>query len=327
VAKPGSPTATTAPTRESAEHAGRPTLPAVSVVVATRDRPVEVTRAVRTIVDQRYAGPLECIFVFDQAEPFDIDVVVGPRRSIRTLQNARTPGLAGARNTGILAATGELIGFCDDDDEWLPDKIGRQVDVLRNRPDVMAVGCDVLLRYEERTRYRPVPHRPVTFEDLLRDRVFEMNMVTVLTRRSAILDSVGLVDEELPGSYCEDYDWVLRAAKIAPIQVAPEPLVQINWHRGSFFRARWQMICDALTYLLDKHPELSTVNVGRARIDGQIAFAQAAMGERRLARRTARQALRRNMRELRGYLALAVSYRILSADLVLRLARARGRGI
>ena len=45
-------------------------------------------------------------------------------------------GLAGARNTGIAAARGDVIGFCDADDLWLPEKLGRHVAHLAANPHV-----------------------------------------------------------------------------------------------------------------------------------------------------------------------------------------------
>ena len=71
--------------------------------------------------------------MYDQSEP-DLSLEVGrsaPR--VRVITNTRTPGLAGARNTGILDATGDLVAFCDDDDEWLPGKLAAQVEALRRR--------------------------------------------------------------------------------------------------------------------------------------------------------------------------------------------------
>lgn len=48
----------------------------------------------------------------------------------------RNRGLAGARNTGIAAARGEFIGFCNAGDLWAPDKLARHVAHLQSSPHV-----------------------------------------------------------------------------------------------------------------------------------------------------------------------------------------------
>jgi hypothetical protein len=302
-------------------------VPSVSVLVPTHHRPEQLRRAVLAIVNQAYAGPLDVIVVFDKSDPVPLDIELPAGREIRYLTNSRTPGLAGARNTAILAATGELIAFCDDDDEWLPGKLSKQVELLAANPATLVAGCHITLDGATGRITRPGQSRSVDLQDLLNSRVSELHPSTVLARRAAVLDPIGLVDEEIPGGYCEDYDWLLRAAKQAPIMLVEEPLVLVTWMTGSLFSGRWQMISDAVRYLLIKHPEFAASNTGTARLEGQVAFAEAAQGRRREAGRWARRALRHDPRERRAYLALAVSARLLTTNSVLALAHRRGRGI
>jgi glycosyltransferase involved in cell wall biosynthesis len=300
--------------------------PAVSVVVATHDRPRLLAKAVDAVLAQDYAGPVECVVVFDQAEPDLTLARADPARSVVVVSNDRTPGLAGARNAGAVASSGELLAFCDDDDEWLPAKLGRQVDRLRETgADVVVAGIHV--DHGEKTTTRVPRPEDMTLTELLRRRVMEAHPSTVVVRREAFFDKIGLVDEEIPGSYGEDYDWMLRAAAAGPIAVVSEPLVTVLWGQTSHFNRRWRTISDALQYLLRKHPGFADDPRGLARVQGQIAFAHAALGERPQARAWALRALRGSWRERRAYLALLVSLRVLSADRVLRLAHATGRGI
>lgn len=295
-------------------------LPKVSVIVATRDRPRLLARAIEAIRAQDYPGPVECVVVFDQTAP-DPDL-----SDVVVTANDRTPGLAGARNTGALAATGELLAFCDDDDRWLPHKLSRQVERLRETgADVAVSGIHV--EHGERRITRVPRQEDLTLAELLRRRVMEAHPSTVVVRREAFFDRIGLVDEEIPGSYGEDYDWILRAAAAGPIAVVPEPLVTVLWGRTSHFNRDWRTMAAALRYLLDKHPGFADDPSGLARVHGQLAFAHAALGERRDARSWAASALRLSWRERRAYLALLVTVRLLTADRVLRLAHASGRGI
>jgi glycosyltransferase involved in cell wall biosynthesis len=301
--------------------------PLVSVVVPTRDRPELLRRAVTAILGQTYRGPIECVVVFDQSDP-DLPLPEPPPgRRLVLVRNQRTPGLAGARNSGILAATGELVAFCDDDDEWLPEKLDRQVGRLLATPSAAVSTTGILVRYKGRTTTRLAPTVLVTHGQLLRSRLTELHPSTVLARRRRLLDDIGLVDEELPGSYAEDYEWLLRASRLGPVLAVAEPLAVIHWHQSSFFADRWRTIIAALTYLVDKHQDLKAEPSGLARIYGQIAFAHAALGERRPARSWARRTLSLDRRERRAYLAIAISLGLISAKNVVRMAHAAGKGI
>ncbi len=302
------------------------TLPKVSVVIATRERPVLLRRAIQRVMEQRYDGPIEVVIVFDQSDPHPIQVEVPPGRELRVINNHRSPGLAGARNSGVLATTGELVAFCDDDDEWLPEKLTRQVAALAAATDAELATSGIFVCYEDRQTPRVYPADRITLSDLLRSRVMEAHPSTVIVTRSAF-DRIGFVDEHIPGSYAEDYEWLLRAARETGILAIREPLVNVHWHQSSWFSDRWKMIVDALTYLLEKVPEFQGDKPGLARIYGQIALAHAASGEPRLARSWARRTIALQWKERRAYVALLISARLVKIETVQRLAHAAGKGL
>ncbi|TBN57986.1 glycosyltransferase family 2 protein [Glaciihabitans arcticus] len=304
------------------------TAPSVGVVIATRGRPELLRSAVRAALAQDYDGEIEVIVVFDQVpiDALDDIAVPGHRRFLRTIHNERTPGLAGGRNTGILATSAELVAFCDDDDEWLPTKLRRQGEEWEKNPDavLVSVGITILTEGAEHVRLPPVH---TVFADLLESRITEIHPSTFLLRRSSLLGEVGLVDEQLPFSYGEDYDLLLRAARTGPILGVPEPLVVIRWNRVSFFSDRWQGIADGLTYILAKYPEFASTAIGSARLEGQIAFAYAALGDRPTARHWARRTIRHDRSQLRGWAALAISARLVPASFLVAAVNRRGRGL
>ena len=303
------------------------TSPSVSVIIATRDRPALLRAAIDSILTQDYDGDVEAIVVYDQAAPdLSLEHDTGSRR-VRVLTNDRTPGLAGARNTGALSSTSDLLAFCDDDDTWLPDKLPLQSAAMqRNNADVSLAG--IYVHYGDRVTVRIPDIAELTPEGLIRDRVMAAHPSTYVVRRSAFLDPIGLVDEEIPGSYGEDWDWLLRAAQTTRLTVVPRPLIHVLWHpQGSFFSRRWLTIASALDYMIDKHPGFKQNNAALARLYGQKAFAYAAAGEPAEARHWAREALRLSRQERRAYLALLVARGALRAETVVRLANKAGRGI
>jgi glycosyltransferase involved in cell wall biosynthesis len=298
--------------------------PSVTGIIATRERPIQLVKAVQSMVDQSYPGKVECVIVFDQSNPAPVEVELPPDRRLRLLTNTRTPGAAGARNTGIVASDGELVAFCDDDDTWHAEKLRLQVERLY-AASASFVSCGTLFHYADRAIVRRAPSS-VNLQQLTRQRFPELGLPTFVLRRDA-LDDIGLLDEDIPGSYGEDYDLMLRAARREPIVAVEQPLVDVFWHQQSFFAQRWQTIADALKYLLAKHPELAADPRGMARIEGQIAFALAAMAQRSAAFRASLRSLRGNLFERRAYLAMAVAAGVLPAASVVRLANWQGRGI
>ncbi len=301
--------------------------PLVTAVVPTMNRPQLLVRAVQSVIDQDYPGDIECLVVYDGTDPVMPQVSLRDGRTVRVLVNTRTKGLAGNRNTGYLAATGELVGSCDDDDEWLPGKLRAQVDLLRKHPEASAAASGFVYHYRGKDIPRLAELPALTFSDLLNDRHIEANASTYLIPRTELLDRIGLVDEQLPGSYAEDYELLLRAARLGPIVCVEQPQSRVYLHDSSFFASRWQTINDALTYLLDRVPEFSQDPAGLARIEGQIAFSHAALGHRAAAAKWALRSLRKSRRARQSYAALVVASRLISADRVLAAARRFGRGI
>jgi glycosyltransferase involved in cell wall biosynthesis len=299
--------------------------PDLSVIIATRDRPELLQHALAAIAAQRFDGVIETIVVFDQSEPDpSIERREGDRRVI-TVFNDRTPGLPGARNTGARVASAPVLGFCDDDDEWLPDKAAKQLAVLDARPEVDVVVSGTLTDFEGRRASR-LPPPEIHFADLLRSRIMAANASNMVVRREAFFERIGEVDENIPGGYSEDYDFLLRAARSAPLAAVVEPLVLVQWGRGSYFSERWDMIDKALAYLLDKHPEFQGDPKGLARILGQRAFASAASGRRSDALGLVRQTLGANWREPRALISL-VALAGVKPERVLHTLHRFGRGV
>ena len=308
---------------------GGSTRPVVGVVVPTHDRPSLLRGTLRAILDQDADVALDVVVVFDRSEPDATlaDLSAGDRR-VRVLANTRTPGLAGNRNTGILALDTEWVAFCDDDDTWTPGKLRAQLERARQHPDAVLLTTAITVAYEGSPEVpRLAGQDEVRHDDLLCMRMAMLHSSTMLFRRSALLGPVGLVDEQIPGSQNEDWDMLLRASAVAPIQHVDEPLVRVPWGRASYFSRKWQTVCDSLEYMLDRHPRIADDADSAGRVYGQLAFNNAAMGHRRTAARWAGRALRRKWAEPRAFIALAVAGGLVSPETVLSRLNRHGRGI
>ncbi|RKS05602.1 UDP-N-acetylglucosamine transferase subunit ALG13 [Nocardiopsis sp. Huas11] len=302
------------------------TWPDVTVVVPTRDRPELLRRTLAAVHDQDYPGRITAIVVFDNDQPDPSLARSEDARPVRVVTNSMTPGLAGARNTGVLAADTDLVAFCDDDDTWLPGKLTAQVRIMLAEPGTEMVCCGIQVVYDRVQAERVLERTSITFADLLRSRLTELHPSTFLIRRRAMIDGCGTVSEEIPGSYAEDYELLLRLARRAPIRNIPEPGVRVLWHRRSYFSGRWQTIATALRWLLERYPEFGLVPRGYARVSGQIAFAEASAGHRGTALRWIWRTLRHRPLEGRAALALLVVCGVPPAW-ILRGLHLRGKGV
>jgi glycosyltransferase involved in cell wall biosynthesis len=244
---------------------------------------------------------------------------------VRVTRNDRVSGLAGARNSGITQSQGELVAFCDDDDAWLPAKVRLQVEALAGSAALTSV-TGIIVVYADREVPRVPSAADVTLRTLARNRVMEAHPTTVMVRRSALEGAIGLVDEQIPGSYGEDFDWILRAAEAGSFAVVEQPLVRVRWGMSQFSQ-KWQTIIDAIDYGLKKHPVFSEDPHALGRLYGRRAFALAALGRGRDARRQAWLTMRTAPKERRAYLALAVSLKMVSAERLMDIAHKRGHGI
>lgn len=302
--------------------------PSVGVVIPTRDRRELLARAVESVRVQDYPGPLEVVVVHDRTAPHS-ELPASRHRPMTVLTNTRTAGLAGARNTGILALHTDLVAFCDDDDRWAPGKLRAQVPALQAAPEAELATCAIEVEYGGRRTPRLADRDRVHLADLTRSRMAMLHSSTFLVRRSALTDPgrIGLVAEDAPGSQNEDWDLLLRAAAHHPIVHVDEPLVRVLWGRTSHYAYEYATKISSLRWMLARHPELAGSRPGSARVYGQLACWSAASGNRREAWRWTREALRRNWREPRAAIALAALSNAVRIETVLGALHRRGHGI
>ncbi|WP_181019789.1 glycosyltransferase family 2 protein [Nonomuraea typhae] len=304
--------------------------PEVGVVVCTRgDRPEMIRETIAGITAQDYPGTVTTIVVFDGNDP-DPDLASGSAsRPVRLIRNERVRGLPAARNSGILAhgADVEWVAFCDDDDTWLPTKITAQVEAVREHPDAVFSTCGSRIVHDEWTRHIHLDKRLVPFADLLDGRQPAMHPSGFLARRSALVgDEVGLFSETIPSGYGEDYEMLLRAARHAPIVHVPEEHLHVRMHAQSHFAGRWDVIAEALQWLLERYPEIRTSRKGYSRLAGQVAFTRVAVGRRAEALRWSLRAFTTDPREIRSYGVAAIALLRLDPAWVVRRMEARGLG-
>ena len=110
----------------------------ISVIIPTYNRDGVISRAINSVLKQTYQN-FEVIIVDDNSPVTDNTACIISQYNddrLFYIKHDKNKGGGGARNTGILAANGEYIAFLDSDDEWLPEKLQLQINLMRQVKDL-----------------------------------------------------------------------------------------------------------------------------------------------------------------------------------------------
>jgi glycosyltransferase involved in cell wall biosynthesis len=182
-----------------------------SAVIATRNRPELVCRAVFSVLRQTL-GNIEIIVVIDGPDPATAQALTQFSRypEVTIEQLPASVGGAEARNKGVRKATGTWIAFLDDDDEWLPGKMQKQLNLaLQNGSSDVVVVSHYVVRRERahdmiRPRRAPRPAEPIS--EYLFKPGCGFQTSTFFTSRSLLLRIPFTTDLKKH----QDWDWLLR---------------------------------------------------------------------------------------------------------------------
>lgn len=189
--------------------------PLVSAVIPTRGRPQLLASAIRSALHQTWPM-MEVIVVIDGPDSeteVSLEAITDPRLRVIVLPGAS--GGSDARNAGVRIARGEWIAFLDDDDEWLPEKIERQMRAAHAMPDWFpVVSCRLIAQAPAASRVLPVrPYavgQPVAdflfCRTSLRDSGGVMQTSTLLAPRELLL----AVPFQSGLTMHQDWDWLIR---------------------------------------------------------------------------------------------------------------------
>ena len=210
----------------------------VSVIVPVYNGAEYLAGALASILRQDYKAS-EIIVVDDGSTDTTPNIIRNFSRSVRSVRQDNS-GPAGARNTGIRAASHQFIAFLDSDDVWRPSALRDQLAELKKRPDTgIAWGLSV--------RHVSPEVRPPN-DDWHGLPQWALSVQSMLFKR-AVFDRAGFFDPEMRVG--EDFDFLLRITEqCIPIARHANIVCDHNIHSKSITAD--QALCDRARFIAIK---------------------------------------------------------------------------
>jgi glycosyltransferase involved in cell wall biosynthesis len=218
--------------------------PLVSVILPTFGR-LEYLRQTVDSVYRQTSGDWELIIADDGSDEETrayLRTLAGDRR-IKLVWLAHTGIPAIVRNAALREARGRYVAFLDSDDLWVPQKLARQVEMLRARP-LCAWSYTAVAHVDgggqplSTSLFGPwLPAEGAVFERLVTGPPL-IRTPSVIAARDLIARA-GAFDETIRSG--EDYDLWLRLALASEVALLDEPLVQVRRHEANHTSRDWEI--------------------------------------------------------------------------------------
>lgn len=212
----------------------------VSVIIPTYNSRKTIKKTILSALNQTIP-PFEIIICDDGSTDKTKDIIDEfikkyPSK-IRYLRIKHVGLLGVVRNQGLKIAKGEYIAFLDSDDQWMPNKLELQINILIKYPNIGLVSSNAKVKedFGEKLAYLYFPIKKIdegikTIEDLLNDNYIIIS--SVIARRS-LIKQIGLFTNNQILRAIEDYDLWLRLATITKIYYLSDPLTIYSNRKNS----------------------------------------------------------------------------------------------
>jgi len=202
-------------------------IPKVSVIIPTYNRADLLPRAIDSVLNQTYQD-FELIIVNDGSIDNTEDIVKRFQKKDKRIQYIKydkNRGPSEARNTGMKIAKGKYVAFLDSDDEWLENKLEKQLDVFKN-PQINVVTCWAywVNEIKNKTSIYTVPYFDDPLPYILKENYILSSPSGVILKKN-VIEKIGFFDSSL--RIAQDWDYWMRIIENGyNFYVIPQPLLK-----------------------------------------------------------------------------------------------------
>ncbi|MFH1662242.1 MAG: glycosyltransferase family 2 protein [Candidatus Falkowbacteria bacterium] len=226
--------------------------PLVSVIIPTYNRAGLLKKSVGSVLSQTFKD-FEIIIINDGSTDNTENVIKSFNDSrIKYIKNKKNRGAGAARNIGIKIARGDYIAFQDSDDEWLPEKLKKQIEVFKSvSPSVGVVYSGYLLFKNNKKIYIPLKKYKKRSGNIHKELLSGsfVGTSTMLVKKECF-EKVGMFDENL--DTLEDWELAIRLSKDYRFKFLKTPLLLAN-HSINSISSNHRATIDAFKKIAKKH--------------------------------------------------------------------------
>lgn len=229
--------------------------PTVSVVLPTYNRAGSIHMSVESILSQTFQD-FELIIV-DDGSTDDTEAVIHTidDSRVKYIKCDRNYGATHARNVGIQIASGQYVAFQDSDDQWLPEKLRKQVEVLHSAKKNVGVVYNAYWRVIDNKRiYMPVDIPNTENANAILAELFFLFVATptVLVKKECFGRS-GVFDERL--SRLQEWELWIRMSQDYKFEYINEALVT-SYYQSQSITANHESLVISFDLILKKHGQI-----------------------------------------------------------------------
>jgi glycosyltransferase involved in cell wall biosynthesis len=208
--------------------------PKISVIIPAYNAARFIRRTIDSVLAQSFSD-YEIIIIDDGSTDDTAEIVKSCGDKVKYIYQ-KNAGDGPARNTGIAAAKGEWLAFLDHDDQWLPEKLQLQMELLNKNPDLRWCAGNF---YRQIGDIKSAACDYDTMQKTLGNRPYLENLFTAMAQKQAVFMTSTMVVHrqafEKAGLFdscwlrCADTDMWWRIAFLFPqIGYLPEPLAILH---------------------------------------------------------------------------------------------------